>query len=122
MAQAVINYLAYNRKAYEMKIRYPTVISLLLTIVMVLLLFPFRKGQIQYVNILDKKVTLSIKGKEMGRSDLLIERSDGIFVKYKTIYYSVILLTWVEDEPWEAKDLILLEKLARCHMHDNQPQ
>lgn len=105
-----------------MKIRHRTIVtSLLLTIVMVLLLFPFRKGQIQYVNILDKKVTFFLKGKEMSRSDLLVERGGGIFVKYKTIYYSVILLTWVEDEPWEAGDLILLEKLARCHMQINPP-
>ena len=97
-----------------MKNRYPTIAaSLLLTVAMALLLFPFRKGYTQYVNVLDKKVTFSIKGKEVGKNDLLIERDSGIFVKYKTIYYSVILLTWVDTERWEPDDLILLEKLAR---------
>lgn len=104
-----------------MKIKNAAIVTiLLLTSLVILLLFPFRKGEIEYVNIADKKVTLSISGREMNKSDLLIERDGGVFVKYRTIYYSVILLTWIESEPWEADDLILLEKLARCHMRENQ--
>jgi hypothetical protein len=83
-------------------------------ITFLMLIFPFQKTQIEYVNILDKNNNFSLKGNEMTKR-MFLDKDGNLFIKNKTVYSSLVLITWIKDESWEKDDLDLLKKLVHVN-------